>query len=61
VFAAADPALSRFVLREKGPGFLVFFTAVHFLTHLALVTGAAVGCARAALDSSFGPTNRHKR
>jgi glycosyltransferase involved in cell wall biosynthesis len=61
VFAAADPALSRFVLREKGPGFLIFFTAVHFLTHLAMVTGAAVGWARAALDSSFGPTNSHKR
>lgn len=59
-FAAADPPLARFVLREKGPGFLVFFTAVHFLTHLAMLSGAAVGWARAALDPSFGPTHRRK-
>jgi GT2 family glycosyltransferase len=60
VFAAADPALSRFVLREKGSCFLVYFTLVHFLTHLALLSGAAVGAARAALDPTFGPTQRRK-
>ncbi len=59
-FAAADPALSRFVLREKGPCFLMFFTAVHFLTQLALLSGATVGWARAALDPAFGPTHRRK-
>jgi glycosyltransferase involved in cell wall biosynthesis len=59
-FAAADPALSRFVLREKGPGFLMFFTGVHFLTQLALLSGGAVGWARAALDPAFGPTHRRK-
>jgi glycosyltransferase involved in cell wall biosynthesis len=58
LFAAADPALSRLVLREKGFGFLVFFTGVHFLTHVALVTGAAVGWVRATVDPSFGPTGR---
>jgi hypothetical protein len=59
-FAAADPALARFVLRERGSCFLVYFTAVHFLTHLALLSGAAVGAARAVLDPSFGPTQRRK-
>jgi hypothetical protein len=59
-FAAADPALSRFVRREKGSCFLVYFTAVHFLTHLALLSGAVVGAARAALDPTFGPTQRRK-
>jgi glycosyltransferase involved in cell wall biosynthesis len=59
-FAAADPDLARFVLRERGPRFLVYFTAVHFLTHLALLSGFAAGIVRAALDSSFGPTHRRK-
>jgi GT2 family glycosyltransferase len=55
-FAAADPELARFVLREKGLGFLVFFIGVHFLTHLALLSGMGAGVVRAAFDSSFGPT-----
>lgn len=59
-FVAADPALARFVVREKGFCFLLYFTAVHFLTHLALLSGAAVGAARTALDPSFGPTQRRK-
>jgi len=59
-FAVADPPLARFVLREKGPCFLIFFTVVHFLTHVALLSGAAVGWARAALDPAFGPTHRRK-
>jgi hypothetical protein len=59
-FAAADPALARFVVRERGSCFLLYFTAVHFLTHLALLSGAAVGAVRAALDPSFGPTQRRK-
>jgi glycosyltransferase involved in cell wall biosynthesis len=59
-FAVADPALSRFVVRERGSCFLVYFTAVHFLTHLALLSGAVVGAARAALDPRFGPTQRRK-
>lgn len=55
LFAVADPALSRFVLREKGPGFLVYFTGVHLLTHLAQVTGAGVGWVRSMVDPTFGP------
>ncbi|GAA2903947.1 hypothetical protein GCM10010517_69960 [Streptosporangium fragile] len=58
LFAVSDPALARFVLREKGPRFLAFFVAVHFLVHAALLAGAAVGWARAAIDSSFGPSRR---
>ncbi|WP_424533223.1 glycosyltransferase family 2 protein [Sphaerisporangium viridialbum] len=58
LFAVSDPSLSRFVLRERGPGFLAYFTAVHLLAHAALVGGAAVGWVRAALDSSFGPSHR---
>ncbi|GAA3815595.1 hypothetical protein GCM10022226_40440 [Sphaerisporangium flaviroseum] len=58
LFAAADPPLSRLVLREKGPGFLAYFTAVHFLVHVALLAGAATGWARATVDSSFGPSRR---
>lgn len=61
LFAVADPALSRFVLREKGPGFLVYFTGVHFLTHAALLTGAGVGWVRAVVDPSFGPSRRGAR
>lgn len=56
LFAIADPALSRFVLREKGPRFLVFFTSVHLLTHLAQLTGAGVGLVRSLVDPSFGPS-----
>ncbi|WP_214414366.1 glycosyltransferase family 2 protein [Sphaerisporangium fuscum] len=58
LFAVSDPPLSLFVLREKGPGFLLFFTAVQFLTHVAQLCGAAAGVARAAFDSSFGPSRR---
>lgn len=55
LFAVADPGLSRFVLRERGPRFLFFFTAVHFLVRLALAVGAAVGALRWVVDGNFGP------
>ncbi|MCT9929886.1 glycosyltransferase family 2 protein [Planotetraspora sp. A-T 1434] len=58
LFAVSDPPLSRFVLREKGPAFLAYFTAVHFLSHAAQLCGAATGWVRATLDSSFGPSHR---
>ena len=58
LFAVSDPGLSRFVLRERGPAFLAFFTGVHLLTHAALIAGAATGAVRAALDPSFGPSRR---
>ncbi|UVS78812.1 glycosyltransferase [Actinokineospora sp. UTMC 2448] len=56
VFAVVEPSLSRYVLRERGPGFLVGFTAVHFLLHLAIVAGASVGALRFLVDKDFGPS-----
>jgi glycosyltransferase involved in cell wall biosynthesis len=56
LFAASDPPLSRFVVREKGVRFSIFFTAVHFLIHLAMLAGAATGWVRAVIDPSFGPS-----
>ncbi len=58
VSAFADPPLARLVLKEKGTGFFLFFTAVQFLSHTALMAGAAVGLVRVTVDSSFGP-GRH--
>lgn len=58
-FAAADPPLARFVLRQRGPAFLAFFLAVHFLVHLAVVAGAVVGALRWLVDRDFGPSHRH--
>jgi hypothetical protein len=58
VSAFADPPLSRLVLKEKGAAFFLFFTAVQFLSHLALMAGAAVGAVRVMVDSSFGPARR---
>jgi glycosyltransferase involved in cell wall biosynthesis len=58
LFAVADPPLTRLVLRERGPGFLVFCTAVHLLVHLAMLTGAAAGFLRSAVDPHFGPSSR---
>jgi GT2 family glycosyltransferase len=57
LFAAADPGLARFVLREKGPGFLAFFLGVHFLMNLALAAGAATGYLRVITRSP----SRHRR
>lgn len=53
VFAFADPPLLRFVVRERGAAFAVYFLAVHFLVNLALVTGAAVGWLRSVVDPGF--------
>ena len=57
-FTVANPRLSRLVLREKGPRFLAFFTAVHFLVNLTIPAGVAAGYLRAAVDPSFGPVRR---
>jgi glycosyltransferase involved in cell wall biosynthesis len=43
VFAFAEPALSLFVLRRRGPFFLGFFLAVHLLVYLWLGAGIATG------------------
>lgn len=53
VFALADPPLLRFVVRERGAAFALYFLAVHFLVSLALVTGAAVGWLRSVIDPGF--------
>ncbi|MFY1632111.1 glycosyltransferase [Solwaraspora sp. WMMB335] len=55
-FAAADAPLAGFVRRQRGTAFLAFFLAVHFLVHLSIVTGAAVGGLRFLLDRDFGPS-----
>jgi glycosyltransferase involved in cell wall biosynthesis len=58
LFAVADPAMSRFVLRERGARFLAVFTGLHWLVNIALLAGAAAGWLRAAADPAFGPTAR---
>ncbi|MGW5778557.1 glycosyltransferase family 2 protein [Streptomyces sp. NPDC003863] len=60
LFACADPALSRFALRTRGPGFLLYFTAVHFLLHQAIVLGAARGAVRWLTEPDFGPSVRRR-
>ncbi|MEU6808264.1 glycosyltransferase family 2 protein [Streptomyces sp. NPDC046831] len=52
--ALSDPGLSRFVLRQRGPAFLVYFTGVHLLVQLSIVLGAAWGGLRMLADRSFG-------
>ncbi|MGW4161711.1 glycosyltransferase family 2 protein [Streptomyces sp. NPDC004788] len=60
LFACADPGLSRFALRTRGPGFLLFFTAVHFVLHQAIVLGAARGVVRWLTEPDFGPSVRRR-
>jgi hypothetical protein len=60
LFVVADPPLSRFVLRQKGPAFFAYFFAVHLLVNLTLVAGAATGWLRALVDRDFGPTRRRR-
>ncbi|MFI6761627.1 glycosyltransferase family 2 protein [Micromonospora sp. NPDC050417] len=56
LFAAAEPALLRFVLRQRGPGFAVFFYGVHLLVQWSVIAGAVVGGLRHLTDRDFGPT-----
>lgn len=58
-FAVADPALARFVRRERGTAFLGLFLGLHFLVHLAIVGGAALGGIRFLLNRDFGPSHRN--
>ncbi|WP_328319569.1 glycosyltransferase family 2 protein [Streptomyces sp. NBC_00388] len=55
VFTASDPGLSRFVRQSRGWRYLLWFTAVHFTVHIALVLGAVHGAVRWRLDPNFGP------
>jgi len=59
-FVLADVALTRFVARTKGIGFLLWFTAVHFTVQLALVAGAFSGAVRWLVDPRFGPSIRRR-
>ncbi|MGV9316266.1 glycosyltransferase family 2 protein [Streptomyces sp. NPDC003691] len=59
-FALADRGLARFVARERGPGFMLWFLLAHFLVHLALVSGALVGAVRWLVDPGFGPSVRRR-
>jgi glycosyltransferase involved in cell wall biosynthesis len=58
LFTVANPRLSYFVLRERGPVFLGFFTVVHLLVNLALVAGLLVGTVRAAAGRIASPRTR---
>jgi Predicted glycosyltransferases len=46
-FVLADPELPRFVRRERGTAFAVYFMAVHLAVHVALVAGLVAGAPRA--------------
>lgn len=54
VFSAADPKLSRFVLKQRGAGFLGYFTAIHFVVNASIVAGAGVGALRSFANRGFG-------
>ncbi|MCW3840454.1 glycosyltransferase [Micromonospora yasonensis] len=58
VFAAADPPLVALLWRAGGWAFLARAIGTHLLVNVALITGAAVGLVRAAVDPSFGPSSR---
>ncbi|MFE9657833.1 glycosyltransferase family 2 protein [Micromonospora sp. NPDC006431] len=58
VFAAADPPLVALLQRAGGWAFLARALGTHLLVNVALITGAAVGLVRAAVDPSFGPSSR---
>ncbi|MBF9130131.1 glycosyltransferase [Plantactinospora sp. S1510] len=55
LFVVADPGLLRFVIRQRGPGFAVFFYGVHLLVQLAVLAGAVAGGLRHLVDRNFGP------
>lgn len=45
-FMFADPAIVKFVHRQRGPAFAAYFMTVHLAVHVVLVTGLAVGSLR---------------
>ncbi|NUS55953.1 MAG: glycosyltransferase [Streptomycetaceae bacterium] len=57
-FSVANPQLSAFAWRLRGPGFVVFFTAVHLLVNVALLAGLLWGLARVVTGADFGPRRR---
>ncbi|MFF3753445.1 glycosyltransferase family 2 protein [Streptomyces sp. NPDC002018] len=54
MFAAADPALLRFVRSKRGAGFLPLFVGLHLLVNVQIALGAATGWVRSRLDRDFG-------
>ncbi|MFC4536183.1 glycosyltransferase family 2 protein [Sphaerisporangium dianthi] len=53
VSIVADLGMYRFVLRRRGPLFLLYYGAVHFLVNLAIAGGVAAGVARWLCSARF--------
>ncbi|MEU6121549.1 glycosyltransferase family A protein [Streptomyces sp. NPDC047123] len=53
VCVLADLGQYTFVAKERGPAFLVFFTACHLLMNTAVVAGLAAGLGQWALSGRF--------
>ncbi|MEU6409269.1 glycosyltransferase family 2 protein [Microbispora sp. NPDC046933] len=53
VSVVADLGMYRFVLRRRGPLFLLYFGAVHFLVNLTIAAGVAAGAARWLCSARF--------
>ncbi|WP_103502237.1 MULTISPECIES: glycosyltransferase family 2 protein [unclassified Streptomyces] len=50
---AGDPSMYRYVLKRRGPRFLVVFTAVAFATNVAISTGIAAGALQWLVSARF--------
>ncbi|MFC6082686.1 glycosyltransferase family 2 protein [Sphaerisporangium aureirubrum] len=62
LFGFADPRLPGFVRRARGPAFVPYFMAVHFLVTVVLAAGLAVGVASAVLrGQTWNMTERSAR
>jgi glycosyltransferase involved in cell wall biosynthesis len=53
---ACDAGMYRFVIRRRGPAFATFFTAVHFLVNLIIISSVAAGVAQWLVSASFRRT-----
>ena len=53
VSVAADLGMYRFVLRRRGPLFLLYFGAVHFLVNVTIAAGVAAGAVRWLFSARF--------
>ncbi|MFC7387239.1 glycosyltransferase family 2 protein [Sphaerisporangium rhizosphaerae] len=49
----ADLGMYRFVLRRRGPWFLLYFGAVHFLVNVTIAAGVAAGVVRWLCSARF--------
>ncbi|MET8160519.1 glycosyltransferase family 2 protein [Sphaerisporangium sp. NPDC005289] len=49
----ADLGMYRFVLRRRGPSFLLYFGAVHFLVNVTIAAGVAAGVVRWLCSARF--------